>query len=281
MRFAFLGLPLYVPYGDEPAAPPEAAGAASLSAADAVRRASAGYAAILEHYDFDLGGPLVPRGVDAGFVDCGDVRLSGDLQKDIAAGTAAVAEIAAAGATPLVVAGDHSAPPVIVRGLSGDRPLDVLHVDAHLDFRDEVAGLRDGYSSPIRRLRELPWVRTVVQVGLRDVGSARDEDVAAARAAGNVLVRAEEVHERGVDDLVEYFEPGAPRLHHRRRRRPRPGLRAGDAVAGAGRPAVLAAGPAACAAWRAVASSPAWTSASSSLRATPRVTPRSRRRGCS
>ena len=207
-RFAFLGLPLYVPYGDEPAAP----GAAGLSAADAVRRASAGYASVLDHYDFDLGGPLVPAGVDARFGDCGDVVLSGDpgdLAADLAAGTAAVREIVAAGATPLVVAGDHSAPPVVVRGLPDDRPLDVLHVDAHLDFRDEVAGLRDGYSSPIRRLRELPWVRTVVQVGLRDVGSAREEEVIAARAAGNVLVRAEEVHERGVDRLIDSFEPGS------------------------------------------------------------------------
>ena len=208
-RFAFLGLPLYVPYGDEPAAEPEAA---VLSAADAVRQASAGYASVLGHYDFDLGGPLVPAGVDARFADCGDAVLSGDpgdLAADLAVGTAAVREIVASGATPLVVAGDHSAPPVVVRGLPDGRPLDVLHVDAHLDFRDEVAGLRDGYSSPIRRLRELPWVRTVVQVGLRDVGSAREEEVIAARAAGNVLVRAEEVHERGVDDLIELFEPGA------------------------------------------------------------------------
>jgi agmatinase len=83
-------------------------------------------------------------------------------------------------------------------------------VDAHLDFRDEFVGLRDGYSSPIRRLRELPWVRTVVQIGLRDVGSAREEEVQAARAAGNVLVRAEEVHERGaalLDELAARFDP--------------------------------------------------------------------------
>ena len=109
-----------------------------------------------------------------------------------------------------MVAGDHSAPPVVVRGLPDDRPLDVLHVDAHLDFRDEVAGLRDGYSSPIRRLRELPHVRTVVQVGLRDVGSAREAEVAAARAAGNVLVRAEEVHERGAAGRARRaLRPGA------------------------------------------------------------------------
>jgi agmatinase len=211
-RFAFLGLPLYVPYGDEPSASDAAPGAAARSAAGAVRRASAGYVSVLDHYDFDLGGPLVPAGVDAAFVDCGDVGLSGapaQLAADLAAGTAAVRNIVNAGAIPLVVAGDHSAPPVVVRGLPDDRPLDVLHVDAHLDFRDEVAGLRDGYSSPIRRLRELPWVRTVVQVGLRDVGSAREAEVTAARAAGNVLVRAEEVHERGVEHVVELFAPGA------------------------------------------------------------------------
>jgi agmatinase len=182
-----------------------------VSAADAVRRASAGYASTLNHYDFDLGGPLVPEGVGGRFADCGDVSLSGDLAADSAAGTAAVREIVANGATPLVVAGDHSAPPVVVRGLPDDQPLDILHVDAHLDFRNQVAGLRDRYSSPIRRLRELPWVRAVVQVGLRDVGSAREEDVEAARAAGNVLVRAEEVHEggpAGIDRLVDLFEPG-------------------------------------------------------------------------
>ncbi len=213
-RFAFFGLPLHVPYGDEPPAePPAAAGVAvpevGSSAADAVRRAAASYAAALDHYDFDLGGPLVPPGAAAGFVDCGDAEL-GAIPDDLAAGTAGVRDLVAAGAVPLVVAGDHSAPPVIVRGLPDDRPLDVLHVDAHLDFREEVAGLRDGYSSPIRRLRELPWVSTIVQVGLRDVGSAREEEVLAARAAGNVLVRAEEVHERGavaLDELVERFDP--------------------------------------------------------------------------
>ena len=218
-RFAFLGLPLYVPYGGEPPAAPAGAPGAGTTApapADAVRAAAAGYAGALEHYDFDLGGPLVPAGVRAEFFDCGDVLLGGapqDIAADLAAGTAAVRDVVRAGAAPLVVAGDHSAPPVVVRGLADDRPLDVLHVDAHLDFRDEVAGLRDGYSSPVRRLRELPQVRTVVQVGLRDVGSAREAEVEAARAAGNLLVRAEEVHAGGaalIDDLARRFDPA----HH-------------------------------------------------------------------
>jgi agmatinase len=214
-RFAFLGLQLFVRYGDEPPDAPSGAPGAVVpgSAAEAVRAASAAYAGALDHYDFDLGGPLAPAGVQAEFIDCGDVPLSGapqDLAADLAAGTAAVRDVVAAGAVPLVVAGDHSAPPVVVRGLPDDRPLDVLHVDAHLDFRDQVAGLRDGYSSPIRRLRELSHVSAVVQVGLRDVGSARAPEVAAARAAGNILVRADEVHLGGaalLDELAARFDP--------------------------------------------------------------------------
>ncbi|NLE23494.1 MAG: hypothetical protein GX624_12060 [Actinobacteria bacterium] len=218
-RFAFLGLPLYVPYGDEPPAAPAVPSGEAVERADgpagAVRRASSPYASVPDHYDFDIGGPLVPADVQASFIDCGDLllgaaRSSDDLAAHLAAGTAAVRDIAAGGAVPLVVGGDHSAPPVVVRGLSGDRPLAVLHVDAHLDYRDEVAGLQDGYSSPIRRLRDLPWVTTVVQVGLRDVGSARAAEVDAARAAGNLLVLAEEVHEHGaalLDELVALFDP--------------------------------------------------------------------------
>ncbi|MDP9244153.1 MAG: arginase family protein, partial [Chloroflexota bacterium] len=79
----------------------------------------------------------------------------------------------------------------------------VVQVDAHLDFRDSVAGVRDGYSSPMRRASEMDHVTQIIQVGLRGVGSARAADVADARAAGNVLVTARELRERGVPWLLE------------------------------------------------------------------------------
>jgi agmatinase len=44
----------------------------------------------------------------------------------------------------------------------------------------------------------MPHVERIVQVGLRGVGSARASDVADARAAGNLLVTARELRERGV-----------------------------------------------------------------------------------
>jgi agmatinase len=72
-----------------------------------------------------------------------------------------------------------------------------------------VDGVREGYSSPMRRAAELPHVAGIVQVGLRGVGSARTGDVADARAAGNLLVTARDLRERGVPWLVEQLPADA------------------------------------------------------------------------
>jgi agmatinase len=53
-------------------------------------------------------------------------------------------------------------------------------------------------------------VNRIVQVGLRGVGSARSSDVADARAAGNLLVTARELRERGLPWLLEELPEGAP-----------------------------------------------------------------------
>ncbi len=202
--FAFLGVPFGVPYDMANVSPPAAAAPAAVRVASQVYRHS------LTHHDFDLGGPFLTHGTDGVLVDCGDVPGDPrDLPGNAARTTGTVRAIAAAEAIPLVVGGDHAIPPLVVRGLPSGESLDVLHIDAHLDYRDNVGGVPDGYSSPIRRLRDLPWVRRIVQVGLRDIGSARPQEVAAARAAGNVLVTAEHVHARGVDDVVALFDAGA------------------------------------------------------------------------
>jgi len=213
--FAFVGAPYVTPYPPD-ADPPFGVGVTAggpfigLSAPDAVRAASQVYATSLDHHDFDVGGALEEPGSPLPLVDCGDVLCpAGDPAGSSAAITAATHAAVGAGAVPLVVGGDHAVPFFVVRGLDDRRPVHVLQIDAHLDFRDELGGVRDGYSSPMRRLRGLDSVETIVQVGLRDIGSARPDDVAAAQAAGNVLVRADEVHEFGVDRIPLLFPVGA------------------------------------------------------------------------
>ncbi len=116
----------------------------------------------------------------------------------------AVRPLVAAGRVPLVLGGLDAIPPIVAQAFNdATQPLNVLHVDAHIDFRDEVGGVRRGYSSPIRRIREMSHVGRIVQVGLRAVGSGQPQDVEDALAAGNVLVTAWEVHELGVTPVIE------------------------------------------------------------------------------
>jgi len=114
-----------------------------------------------------------------------------------------VAAILERGAVPICIGGDDSVPIPILRAYEGLGPITVIQVDAHLDFRDEVDGVREGYSSPMRRASEMEHVERIIQVGLRGVGSARASDVEDARAAGNLLVTARELRERGVPWLLQ------------------------------------------------------------------------------
>jgi agmatinase len=191
---AILGVPHGVPY-------PHLGGAAGCAAApSAIRRRSLRLARFVGHHDFDLDGPMPPA-TPLRAVDCGDVP-------DVAAAEAAVRQIARGGAVPIILGGDDSVPIAVLRGLDRVGPLWVLQIDAHLDFRDEVDGVREGYSSPMRRAAEMDHVERIVQVGLRGVGSARTSDVEDARNAGNLLVTARELRERGVAWLLEQLPTG-------------------------------------------------------------------------
>lgn len=193
---AILGIPYGVPYGMR------GVHSDAANAPAAVRRSSQRFARLIGHHDFDLGGDLLDHG-RLRLVDCGDVPGDPrDLPGNAERATRIVRMILERGALPIVLGGDDSAPPLVLRAYSGDRQLTVLQIDAHLDYRDEVDGIRDGYSSPMRRVAELPIVERVVHVGLRGVGSARAEDVAASKARGNLLVRADDLHRHGTEWLL-------------------------------------------------------------------------------
>jgi agmatinase len=192
-----LGVPFGVPYP----APGPAAGCSEAPAA--IRSRSQRLARFVTHHDFDLDGAMLPPGSAYRVVDGGDVAGSPEDGAGNAAATdSAVRQILAAGAVPVVLGGDDSVPIPFLRAYADHGPITVMQVDAHLDFRDEVAGVPDGYSSAMRRASEMGHVERIVQVGLRGVGSARPSDVADARAAGNLLVTASELDERGVAWLL-------------------------------------------------------------------------------
>ena len=199
---AFLG----IPYGDAYSFAEIVNDQTNMPAA--MRRASDRIVRSIERYDFDLGGPLYDnRPIRA--VDCGDII--GDF-RDLSAhyrnAEAAIRKIRAAGAMPIVFGGDHGVPIPVLRGLDGDGPITLVQVDQHLDWRQDVNGVSDGYSSPIRRASEMPHVGEIFQIGLHATGSARTEEVEAALAYGAHLVTSYEVHDRGMQAVLDRIPPG-------------------------------------------------------------------------
>ncbi len=180
----------------------------SAGAPAAIRRAAERYADMLDHYDFDLGGSLLDNG-NITVVDCGD--LPGD-PLDSAANqrrtTETIRSLITSGAVPIVLGGDDSIPIPFLRAYQRHGPLTVIQVDAHLDWRHAINGITEGPSSTMRRASEMPWVNRLIQVGMRGVGSARREEVAAARAYGAEIVTAKEVTEGGVERVLNLVPEG-------------------------------------------------------------------------
>ena len=90
----------------------------------------------------------------------------------------------------------------MLRALEGRGPITLIQIDAHLDWVDHKHGVREGYSSPIRRASEMDHIGEIFQIGLRCQGSARREEVEAATAYGAHLITDLKLQDRGMDHVL-------------------------------------------------------------------------------
>lgn len=193
---AILGLPYGDPYSIDEVNNDQANGPT------AVRRASRRISLGLDRWDFDIGGTVFD-GKPIKVVDAGDVPgTARDLDRHYKAAEEAVRKILKAGALPISIGGDHGVPIPVFRALDGQGPITLVHIDAHLDWRDEVNGAREGYSSTIRRASEMAHIGQIFQIGIRGQGSARTEEVVAARKHGANIVTANELQDEGVNAIL-------------------------------------------------------------------------------
>lgn len=194
-----------VPYGVP--ASMEASRAPSSTAPAAIREESQRFGNYLSHLDIDLGGPLL-NNRDVRVVDCGDVAMTpGNNAANSAATTSVIRKIREQGAVPIVLGGDHSIPIPVMRGYDDVGSMCLVQFDAHMDYRDEVNGVKEGLSSSIRRASELDYVNGIVQIGLRGVGSARQQDVTDALENQNIFISAAEIYKNGIDSVVKKLPP--------------------------------------------------------------------------
>lgn len=161
------------------------------------------------HYDWDLGGYLLDDR-DIKVVDCGNVisdPANHSLHYEMAEKAARL--IFQKGALLLAVGGDHGVPIPVMRALEViGEPITLIHIDAHLDWRDEINGEREGYSSPIRRASEMPWIADIFQIGIRGIGSARSQEVTDAKLHGSNIISAYALHEVGMNRVLESVPSG-------------------------------------------------------------------------
>lgn len=137
--------------------------------------------------------------------DCGDVDVAYyDFETNRRKITSSVEAILDRGAFPVLIGGDHSVTFPNVCAFSRFGPLDIVHIDAHMDWRDEVGGVKFANASPLRRSKELDFVRNMVHLGIRDVRTS-DDQIADAEAAGAKVFTREAIRDQGVDAVLDQF----------------------------------------------------------------------------
>lgn len=143
--------------------------------------------------------------------DVGDVAIQGsDTDGNYRRITGAAREIAERGALMVAIGGDHSISYPLGRGMELLGEFDVVHVDAHTDFLDELGGARLTGASQLRRLAELAYVGTVTALGVRNVDRA---EIDGMRELGGRWATSLDVIERGAGNVVRETVPDAEALY--------------------------------------------------------------------
>ncbi len=147
---------------------------------------------------------IAPYGL-AACADLGDVPVNPiDAAETCRRVEAFVDVLRGAGIAPLAVGGDHLVSYPVLRALGRDRPLGLVHIDAHSDTDDAQYGVtRLTHGTPFRRAVEDGVLdpRACVQIGIRGSVDALDErDWACAQ--GIRVITMDEAIARGLPEIV-------------------------------------------------------------------------------
>jgi guanidinopropionase len=108
-----------------------------------------------------------------------------------------------AGVVPISAGGDHSVTLPVLRGIAAERPVGLVHFDAHCDTGDDYLGSKFHHGAPFRRAVEegLLDPKRTIQIGIR--GPLNDLDVwSFSHQTGMRVVYMEELYESGVKAVI-------------------------------------------------------------------------------
>lgn len=141
--------------------------------------------------------------LDCRVADIGDVPLSSrfNLEQSHADIEAFFIRIVEAGVIPLAVGGDHSISGAILRAVGRDRPVGMVHIDAHCDTSGPYEGSRFHHGGPFRKavLDGVLDPERVIQIGIRG-GAEYLWDFSSE--SGMTVLHAEQVAEMGMSAVI-------------------------------------------------------------------------------
>ena len=201
---ALIGIQHSEPYAGDPCPNNQA------QAPDAIRLASGQFSDGRDHWDFDVGAELGSR-LPGRCIDCGNLAWAGgSYDRYCAAVSERLRHLWRQGTQLFVLGGDHGVTIPVIDAMDAlGEAVYIVHIDAHLDWREEVRGVRRGYSSPLRWASTKPYVSGMTQIGLRATGSARRAEVEAALAYGSRLFTAHDFHHLGSEAVLATLPAGA------------------------------------------------------------------------
>ena len=137
--------------------------------------------------------------------DLGDVHLSHryDLERQNADIEAYYRKVDAAGILPVSAGGDHSITYPIFRALGAERPVGMVHVDAHTDTWGEFFGSKFTHGAPFRLAVEAGVLdpKRTIQIGIRGAQNFLD-GIEFSRSHGMRVMFIEEFAGLGVDRVI-------------------------------------------------------------------------------
>ena len=135
--------------------------------------------------------------------DVGDIPMRSryslqDCHEDI---EAFIAKVVAAGVIPLTVGGDHSISWPILKSVGRERPVGMIHIDAHCDTGGEFEGSKFHHGGPFRQavLDGVLDPERVIQIGIRGGAEYLWEF---SYASGMTVLHADEVAAMGVPAVI-------------------------------------------------------------------------------
>ncbi len=146
--------------------------------------------------------------VNKRIVDCGDSDIIYTNVKETFDNiTRDVHRILRAGTFPVIIGGDHAITYPVARAY--EEPFNVVHFDAHLDYRPFVHGVQWANGNPIRLVSELPTCGQIIQVGIRSLRTSQ-ADLEESRARGNDVVTVAELRRRGSEGVLGRLSEDEP-----------------------------------------------------------------------